>query len=319
MKKEDALGIAFALNLVLLSGCASQIQEAKQIALNEDAIQKIEEGKERIVSSLVFREKVGFALNEDKPFTGRLIDYYSNGNKKADITYKNGKVHGLYNLWFENGNRKYEVGYVDGVEHGKHIVYYENGNIEEMSNMNYGKPDGLLTYFKESGNKFIEINYKNGKKDGRQLIFLDNGYKGIEKTYKDDRQVGEELFFGDNGEVICKRAIGKEATGKLDLLGCERKEEKRKEKITGGVVKCINPLTGNVEYTPSDHFRDRQGNLNLPSSCREVMPGMTESERIKATKQRYDMEKRLAKEAYDRKVRETANFLDDVEAARKRK
>lgn len=59
---------------------------------------------------------------------GRWKSYYnSNGKKKYDINYKNGKNDGLYSWWFENGQKESEVNFKNGKEDGLSTSWYENG------------------------------------------------------------------------------------------------------------------------------------------------------------------------------------------------
>jgi len=46
---------------------------------------------ERVVDTLQNRNGVGYAINEENPYTGRLIEYWGNGEKKREVNYKDGK------------------------------------------------------------------------------------------------------------------------------------------------------------------------------------------------------------------------------------
>ena len=71
------------------------------------------------------------------PYTGQIISYYSNGQKKTDFFYKDGKENGLFTQWYEDGQKKQE------------------GTSKD------GEWNGLLTSWWENGQKSSEINYKN--------------------------------------------------------------------------------------------------------------------------------------------------------------
>ena len=70
---------------------------------------------------------------------GLHTEWYENGEKKSDGTFKDGKLDGLYTSWSENGQKKGEGTYKDG------------------------EFDGLLTKWHENGQKEYEWNYKDGK------------------------------------------------------------------------------------------------------------------------------------------------------------
>ena len=52
------------------------------------------------VDKIQLRGKVGNQLaylsSQDTPFTGKAVDYYSNGQKKKEVNYKAGKPDGLW-------------------------------------------------------------------------------------------------------------------------------------------------------------------------------------------------------------------------------
>jgi len=56
----------------------------------------------KVVSAdkIQLRSKVGNQLayppSQDTPFTGKAVDYYSNGQKKKEVNYKAGKPDGLW-------------------------------------------------------------------------------------------------------------------------------------------------------------------------------------------------------------------------------
>ena len=57
-------------------------------------------------------------------------EWYVNGQKKAEITYKNGKQDGLWIEWNENGQKMEETTLKDGELVGW-IKWYENGKVKE--------------------------------------------------------------------------------------------------------------------------------------------------------------------------------------------
>jgi len=56
------------------------------------------------ISSLVERNGLMYEPNQDKPFTGKYVTYYENGQKKQEGNYKEGKKDGLWTSWDKNGN-----------------------------------------------------------------------------------------------------------------------------------------------------------------------------------------------------------------------
>ena len=62
----------------------------------------------------------------------KYVEYYENGEKKKEATYKDGKMHGFANSWHENGQKRYEETYKDGeLISGK--CWDEDGNEKECN------------------------------------------------------------------------------------------------------------------------------------------------------------------------------------------
>ena len=84
---------------------------------------------------------------------GTWIDWYSNGQKSVETTYKDGEWDGLWTVWYDNGQKWSEKTYKDGKLDGKRTKWYENGQ------------------------KWYEVTYKDGEliketnwdKDGNEL------------------------------------------------------------------------------------------------------------------------------------------------------
>ena len=94
---------------------------------------------------------LSYRINESKPFTGWVkagvngsgevfgferfkdgmkvstADYHENGQKAAQLAYKDGKKHGLETQYYENGQKLYEVTFREGKQEGLETQYYENG------------------------------------------------------------------------------------------------------------------------------------------------------------------------------------------------
>ena len=58
------------------------------------------------VDKLVERGGLHYEVNSDKPFSGEVVSYYSNGQKEKEGTFKNGKEDGLWIYYNEDGTVK---------------------------------------------------------------------------------------------------------------------------------------------------------------------------------------------------------------------
>jgi len=94
---------------------------------------------EREVDAVVSRNGVTYAINEDNPYTGKLIIYWDkNGQKQTESNYKDGKKNGLVTHFHENGQKRFEGNYKDGDRNGLSTVWYVSGKKEYEDNYKDG-------------------------------------------------------------------------------------------------------------------------------------------------------------------------------------
>ena len=154
-------------------------------------------------------EQDGLAYFEGKPFTGVAVWKYTapnpNGQKRNEITYKDGKRHGLETYyWHVSGQKESERTYKDHKEHGPGTAWYENGQKKEEWNFKDRKKHGPYTKWYENGQKKEETTYKDSKLV-TSIIWKPNGEKcpdtnvvngtGIVFWYHENGQKMHELSF----------------------------------------------------------------------------------------------------------------------------
>ena len=115
--------------------------------------------KARIISLFVAMLLVGCVRD-------RITDYYDNGQKKWERSYKDRQLIGPVTWWYESGQIKKEF-------HHKHG----------------GKMHGTATWWHENGQKILEKNYKDGKLDGPFIVWNEKGKEIRRENYK-------------NGEIV---------------------------------------------------------------------------------------------------------------------
>ena len=195
--------------VALLAGCSEKkdsqlmgpkpVTEAPKVVVDGDQI----EFRGGII------EQEGLAYFEGNPFTGVAVWKYTppnpNAQKWNEITYKDGKRHGLETYWYENGQKQSEHTHKDGIEHGPGAAWYENGQKKAEWNFKDRRTHGPGTTWYENGQKKAETTYKdsnlvtstiwkpNGEKcpgtnvvNGTGIVFWyhENGQKMHELTYK---------------------------------------------------------------------------------------------------------------------------------------
>ena len=80
------------------------------------------------VDKLVERGGLQYEVNSDKPFSGEVVGYYSNGQKMVEGTFKNGRADGFSTFWYENGQKMSETTFKDG-ELIEKIEWDEDGDL----------------------------------------------------------------------------------------------------------------------------------------------------------------------------------------------
>ncbi|ODS29999.1 MAG: putative antitoxin YwqK [Candidatus Scalindua rubra] len=91
------------------------------------------------VDKLVYRNRIAYEINSDKPFSGKAIGYYDNGQKEEERTYKDGVKDGTWIRWYGNGQKWIEGTYKGGGISGKWIRWYGNGQKNSEITYNYEK------------------------------------------------------------------------------------------------------------------------------------------------------------------------------------
>ena len=191
--------------------CGGDIVE-KPVQVTKNIYELYGKVETREVDSLQDRGGLKYAVNEESPFTGKLLTYWDNKreNKKEETNYKDGKRDELSTSWYENGQKKSEVNYTDGKGDGLFTAWYENGQIATEMNVK-DKQDGLTTIWYENGQKKLEMNYKDGQEYGVYTLWYENGQKKKEGNTKKSREVGLYNSWYKNGK---KESVANHKDGK---------------------------------------------------------------------------------------------------------
>ena len=75
------------------------------------------------------RNGIIYLPNETKPFTGKNLCEYENGQVETKGEIKDGKYDGKWTSWYENGQIESEAKYKDGKIDGKLIYWDESGQV----------------------------------------------------------------------------------------------------------------------------------------------------------------------------------------------
>lgn len=136
--------------------------------------------------------------------TTTRVEFYENGQKKKEATYKDDHQDGPYTLWYINGQKQGEATYCKaGWNVGPYTEWYSHGQKQEEGTFDKnGRRVGLYTEWYPSGKKKEESTYKNGKRSGLSTFWYKNGQKESEGTYDNDRHVGTATLWYENGNKM---------------------------------------------------------------------------------------------------------------------
>ncbi|MDA7887269.1 toxin-antitoxin system YwqK family antitoxin [bacterium] len=160
---------------------------------------------------LVERNGITYKVNSETGFTGKAV-WLVNGQKKEELTYKDGKNHGLSTAWFENGRKKAEMTYKVGKRNGLFTVWFESGQKSTEGYFQDGRKDDLWTMWYENGQKSTEETYKGGELFGLSTKWSKNGHKESESTFKDGKLGGLKTVWFESGQ---KKIEETHASGQL--------------------------------------------------------------------------------------------------------
>ena len=110
-------------------------------------------GKTVDPSKLVLRDGLMYEGDSETPFTGVAVKKYDSGQKRREVTYKDGKLEGLYATWYENGQKKVEGTYKDGKGEGLLTLWYENGQKNSEATFKDGKLVSETKMWDREGNE----------------------------------------------------------------------------------------------------------------------------------------------------------------------
>ena len=90
------------------------------------------------------RDGIVYRVGENKPFTGTMKSFHSNGKLAVIEKFKNGKNNGKVKKYYEDGSLSTEYSYKNGSLHGKYVDFYENGKLQREIEFKNGKKHGIV-------------------------------------------------------------------------------------------------------------------------------------------------------------------------------
>ena len=157
-------------------------------------------------STLIGKDGLKYAPASDKPYSGVAVEYYENGQKMEEGTYKDGELDGLWTRWYENGQKQWKGTFKDGKEDGKYTRWYENGQKEREGTYKDGGHDGKYTEWNEDGQK------KEWESRKEQLLDSINQLKNEQEKLKEQHHklLTDTTYIEDLARDLFRMALPKE-------------------------------------------------------------------------------------------------------------
>jgi antitoxin component YwqK of YwqJK toxin-antitoxin module len=131
---------------------------------------------------------------------GVWISYHQSGKKKAEQTYKAGKLHGMQGTYWPGGERESDGWYREGVPNGTFTAYDGTGGSGGSTVVRDGT--GTIALVHENGAKRLEYHLVEGKRDGVETTYAAAGHKLSETTYRVGERHGPFTRWSAAGQVI---------------------------------------------------------------------------------------------------------------------
>ncbi len=110
-----------------------------------------------------------------RPFTGTSVSMYDDRTRAEEVTWKDGRMHGLKTEFYKNGVVHAKLFFEEGKRNGPFTYYYPNGSEKMKGNYKYDLLHGELTGFYGNGQMSYLHNYEDGVRTGWLYTWHDNG------------------------------------------------------------------------------------------------------------------------------------------------
>ena len=153
-----------------------------------------------VETDVQIRGDIIYLPNETKPFTGKNLCNYENGQIKSQGKFKDGIKDDEWTLWNKNSQINSEINFKQGIKFNETIyVYNKNGQLRS------------------------EENYKEGILIGESInSYYENGQIEWKENYKDNKLEGKVTFWSENGEIEHEATFKKSkcTSGECNLVAC---------------------------------------------------------------------------------------------------
>ena len=139
-----------------------------------------------LLSYKVYETDTINVIDKDSLKQGVWKEFWTNGDLKTEVIYKNNKKQGLEIMWFDEPDCvQQESYYKDGVLDGPSIYYSKKCKKDFFENFKSGVKEGLELSYYHNGNIKAEGHFKKGKLDGYYKVYDKKGVFSFESRSTD--------------------------------------------------------------------------------------------------------------------------------------
>jgi antitoxin component YwqK of YwqJK toxin-antitoxin module len=139
----------------------------------------------------------GVLFYREKPFTGIVIDKYSNNRLALKDVFLNGLMEGKQEKWYPNGSKMEVRFYKENRKSGEHHGWWENGQMKFEYFIENDIPIKTHREWYQNGQLYSLSNYdQEGQPEGEQKMWYETGQIKSNYVIKDGRRFG---FLGAKG------------------------------------------------------------------------------------------------------------------------
>jgi len=164
-----------------------------------NAQEKYDDGKIRV-------ERAVRKMSDDSIMNhGKFTEYYRNGKKFAEGSFKEGVHDGQWSYWHDNGQLSKTVNFVKGQPDGSWETFRADGTLQSKKGYKAGKRDGQwVMYFEDGKTPNIEQSYVDSKIDGQINMYFKNGKPRLQSIFKAGVREGLSTEWDESGRKLAE-------------------------------------------------------------------------------------------------------------------
>lgn len=142
---------------------------------------------QKLLSYKVYQNDTINIIDKDSLKQGIWKEFWSNGDLKSEVFYKNNKKQGLEINWYDEPDCvELEAYYKDGMLDGPSIYYTKKCKKDVFQTFKNGLKEGLELEYYPNGHIKAEGKYKKGNLDGYYRVYDKNGVFAFESRSSDN-------------------------------------------------------------------------------------------------------------------------------------